>query len=120
MKELFKIEFDFIGRKNEIIFYIYEDYKKIIEKFDIEISAEHKEASHCIVCDSPDGVIWLQSILFTVNYFNNPEHYIHELLHATKNILGFMDIKDEEMECYMLGFLAQKYMELLEELKIKN
>jgi hypothetical protein len=118
MKEIFKIEFDFLGRSNEIIVYTYTDYRDIVYKFDVEISKEQSECSHIILGDSTSDK-WVQNILMIEKNLNDPEHYAHELLHAVKNIVNTMDITDEEVECYLLGYLIKEYLNKFEQWKQK-
>ena len=105
MTELFKFDFDFLGNRIELQVLTYKEKHEVRAFFN-----EEKDPPSCFF-----GVYENKKyVVFQSDNFDKPYLYIHEFLHATKNILADFGVADEEMECYFLGYLAQTYSDFLE------
>ena len=106
MKDLFTIEFDFLGRNIKLQVMTYDNSKAVNDFFETEKPKN-------ILCffttyNDVDYVVLHDSV------YNQPYCYTHEFLHATHKILrGHFCIEDDEAECYMLGYLVQTYYDFL-------
>jgi hypothetical protein len=116
VKDLFKIDFDFLGRKIEIEVMTYKDKRDVADFMDVD----YWDGEAC--CYIKKEVIGVGCyIIFSEYNFDKPYYYCHELLHATKKYLvEHFGIEDEEAECYFLGYLAKTYTDFLETLKEKE
>ncbi|MCL2311306.1 MAG: hypothetical protein FWC41_02280 [Firmicutes bacterium] len=115
MKDLFCIEFDFLGIPVKIFVCNWTDRDEVYKRFE---TYPNKGSAMFGVSNDENGKI-ISFILYNdnvnTNLYKRIPTYIHELLHATKFYLYYLtSIKDdEELECYFMGHLVQMYTDLL-------
>ena len=105
MKDLFEFNFDFLNIPIKIKVMTYSNKRDVVEYFDLEIWGG-------------DAGFFVRkgeaSIVFSETNYDKISDYSHEILHAVKHQLAKLGIDDEEIECYMLGYLLQIYTDFLE------
>ena len=112
MKDLFKIDFEFMGQSVnlQIKNYLYDNLKEV----QIFLLNEDYD-SEAIFYKKRDNEKTLY-IIFKEDNYKKPYWYSHELLHAIKYLCNSLNINDEEVECYMLGFLMREYTDNLQKM----
>ena len=117
MKDLFCIDFDFLGIPVKIFCKTYTDEEVVRKEFHYKYT--NGGASFHV---KPTETEYHAFILFNdsgnfknKNIYKNPALYAHELLHSTKFYMGVLGIENEEVECLFLGYLVKLYCNLLEQ-----
>jgi len=107
MKDLFKIDFEFLGNRVQIQVML---YNKLTDAREFTGNKDYdNDACFCVIAGDRQTYILLQADNFDKVYV-----YSHELLHAVKYyLIDRYNIEDEECECYMLGYLMQIYTDFL-------
>ena len=105
MRDLFEINFDFLGVKLQC-------FVKIFDNNDAVSSFINERVTH--------DAFYIKRIneecsylFFKEDNYDNPYFYCHEILHLVKDFLHHFEVNDEEMECYMLGYIVKIYTDFL-------
>ena len=114
MKDIFKIDFDFLGHPIQIFIKVYNNEKEVSDFLGNQFAG-----GGMFYCKGGERHTY---IIFNENNYKDVYIYVHEFLHATKFYLSQFGMSDEELECYFLGYLTDTYVTFLETYKqdIKN